>query len=270
MLKKEDVSTIKQLLLSNEYTLEEIAIQVGVSKTTVANINSGKAYRDKSLEYPLKLKKGAFTKNEVGFCAHLHRLGYTIKQINIILSKGSYTTISNNVYSNAEYITEETLEERKRIFDIISKPNEKLINKVTYNLTLDDFIYIKFLARMGAEIEDIYTIYLPFIASSTEFSAFPIDSIEKVRQYCEWGGKNNKIIYWIQQIYYNRVSSCENIKFYYDDINVDKLLLLDNTMSPQIIKEMITVKTKENFTKRGETQNETKEDFSQFETKTRP
>lgn len=184
MLKKEDVSTIKQLLLTNEYTLEEISNKIGVSKTTVANINNGKAYRDKSLTYPLKAKKGAFTKDEIGFCAHLHQLGYTIKQINIILSKGSYTTISNNVYSNLPYIENKELEERKRIFDIITKPNDKLINKTSFDLLKEDFVYIKFLARMGAELEDIYKLYLPLIAASTEFSEFPIDSMEKIKQYC--------------------------------------------------------------------------------------
>ena len=52
------------------------------------------------------------------------------------------------------------------------------------HLLKEDFVYIKFLARMGAQLEDIYRLYLPLIAASTEFSEFPIDSMEKIKQYC--------------------------------------------------------------------------------------
>ena len=37
-----------------------------------------------------------------------------------------------------------------------------------------------------------------------------------------------------------------------------------------LVNGNFTVKTKENFTKRGETQNETKEDFGQLKNETRP
>ena len=95
MISLDIVKAIKQDLLITDNPINEIADRYKVSKATVNNINTGKSHKEDIL-YPIRQPSNYyFADNEVAFIRYLAEQGYSAKQIHIILTKGSYSTISN-------------------------------------------------------------------------------------------------------------------------------------------------------------------------------
>lgn len=249
MLKKDVVKEIKECLENTDLSYREIAKQFNCSTSTISSINNGQTYTEERT-YPIRNTTSSLTDNERAFCCKLFKEGYTVKQIHIILSKGSYSTMANVVKGRGEYIYDEVLEKRRQTFDIITTPSEVFINTLSYDLTIHDFVYIKFLSRMNVSLNDILVLYMPLINYPTMFSNYPIKTLDDIQRYIEWGGTKNKIIYWILQVYYNKVNTYNNEKFYYNDININRFLKLSQSLDLQIVKEMLNFETKDNFKQR--------------------
>ena len=95
MISRQVVEAIKKDLLTTDNSINEIAEHYKVSKATVNNINIGKSHKEDIL-YPIRQPSNYyFADNEVAFIRYLAEEGYSAKQIHIILTKGSYSTISN-------------------------------------------------------------------------------------------------------------------------------------------------------------------------------
>lgn len=250
MLKKEDVASIKQLLSTTELTYRDIAGQFNCSPSTVSNINSGKSYQEPNMDYPLRAVRAILSDNDKAFCVKLFNEGYTIKQIHIIIGKASYTTIHSAITSTAKYKADAVLEKRLEIFNIITTPSHVFINTLDYDLTIHDFVYIKYLSRMNVPLDKVIELYLPLINYPTQFNNHPIKTVDDVKCYIEWGGTKNRIIYWILQLYYNKVNCYNKLDFYYNDININRFLKINQKLDLKIVKEMIEFDTKENFLKR--------------------
>ena len=78
---------IKEELLKQDKTMQEIAEEAGVNLCTVSNINTGQTYREESLKYPLRQKKVChstiLSKEQIEEIIYLLRNEYLIKMKDI-------------------------------------------------------------------------------------------------------------------------------------------------------------------------------------------
>lgn len=256
MIKKEIVNSIKQDLLVTNDPINVIADRYKVSKATVNNINTGISHKENIL-YPIRQPKNYyFSDNEVAFIRHLASLGYSAKQIHIILSKGSYSTISNLLASKTrmdvpDYKEDKFLEERREVFDFISTPYTELINTYSSSVTLEDAVYIKLLGRFMADIVETIEAFLPIIEIENVGLKYPIETKEDIEKYLEWGGANFSIIWWIKSIFNNKVSRVKDQPIHFNDFPIVRFREINPDINLIIVKEMIDFETKENF-KRSE------------------
>lgn len=254
MISKEVVALIKQDLLMTEDHFNDIADRYKVSRASVNNINTGKSHKENIL-YPIrKLSNNYFSDDEVSFIRYLSKIGYSAKQIHIILTKGSYSTISNIISSKTrvevgEYAGNKFLDERKYIFDIISTPHPNLVNTYTDTLTYEDAVYIKLLGRFMSNLIDTIEIFLPLI--ETEMIGFKhlLEDREDIETYLAWGGTTFNTIWWIKSIFNNKVNNLAGVPIHYDNFPIVLFKDIDPTINLIIVKDMINFETKENFKK---------------------
>ncbi len=257
MISKATVEAIKQDLLLTDLALGDIAKKHKVSRTSVVNINTGKSYPEQQFEYPIRsAQQTRLSDNEASFIKELVKLGYSAKQIHIILGKTSYTTISNVIQGKTrasadDYKPDGYLEKRKYTFDLIATPWPQFVNTYTDSITLEDAIYIKLLGRFMAPIEDVIEIFLPIIESDFVATEFPIESREDLLKYLEWGGTRFPTIWWIKGIFVNKINNIQGEPIFYDDFAADQYLIIDEYADIELIKEMIAFETKENFKRRS-------------------
>lgn len=258
MIKKEVVDLIKRDLATSNEHINLIAEKYNVSRASVNNINTGKSHRENDTVYPIRQPSNYyFTDNEVAFIRHLAKLGYSAKQIHIILTKGSYSTISNIISYKTRpedftYEPDRFLEERREVFDFISTPHSEIVNSYTDSITYDDAVYIKLLGRFMASLLDTLEIFLPII--ETEMIGFEnrIESKEDLAAYIEWGGSSFGSIWWIKNIFNNKINRMNNQTIHYNDFPLVNFKKVNPNINLIIIKEMIEFETKENFRKNSE------------------
>lgn len=254
MISKDVVKKIKEDLLMTNDHINDIADRYRVSKATVNNINVGKSHKENIL-YPIRqLSNNYFTDNEIAFIRYLASEGYSAKQIHIILTKGSYSTISNIISyktrpGDYEYHTDIFLDERKYIFDFISTPHPELVNQFTDSVTIEDARYIKLLGRFMANLLDTLEIYLPLIESDMVGFENVINSREDIAAYLEWGGTSFSSIWWIKSIFNNKINRIKEEQIHYDHFPIARFREVDPKINLIIIKEMIEFETKENYRK---------------------
>jgi hypothetical protein len=254
MISKDIVKKIKEELLLTDLTITDIAAKYNVSKATVNNINVGKSHRENTI-YPIRQSSNNyFSDNEVAFIRKLSNAGYSAKQIHIILTKGSYSTISNilNKKTRAEeleYVSDNFLEERLRVFNFISTPHTELINQHSNEITFEDAIYIKFLGRFMADLLDTLVAFLPIIEEDMIGFNFPIEDREDLERYLEWGGTQFKTIWFIKNIFYNIINRIDEDLIYYNDFPIVRFKEVNPRINLLIVKEMVEFETKENYKK---------------------
>jgi hypothetical protein len=254
MINKEIVKKIKEDLLMTSDHINEIADRYKVSRATVNNINTGKSHIENIL-YPIRqLSNNYFTDNEVAFIRTLAEDGYSAKQVHIIVTKGSYSTVSNIINYNTrpekyEYEYDKFLEERRKIFDFIAKPHPELINTYTDMITLDDAIYIKLLGRFMADILDTLEAFLPLIESEMIGFKNRIENRDDIAAYVEWGGTVFSSIWWIKNIFNNKINRVGEDPIHYNDFPIVRFREVDSNINLIIIREMIDFDTKENYRK---------------------
>lgn len=250
MISKKVVSQIKDDLENTEKTITEIAHQYEISRTTVMNINAGRTHGE-NREYPIRANpNNYFAKNEIAFIQHLAFLGYSIKQIHIIMTKGSYSTIANILKPSSEkfkYKANSRLDRRRDIFDILVTPHAAFINSYSNILTYDDAVYIKFLGRFMANMVDVIYIYLPIMETEIMAMEYPLESREDVKRYLEWGGTAIQNIWWIKNIYNNKVNNLEESPVFYNNFNIERFKQIDENIDLTIVEEMVNFRTKENY-----------------------
>lgn len=255
MISKDVVKQIKQDLLMTDDHINDIAERYHVSRATVNNINIGKSHKENIL-YPIRqLGNHYFMDNEVAFIRHLAKLGYSAKQIHIIITKGSYSTISNIINyktrpEEIEYISDRFLEERRKVFDFITTPHPQLVNQFTNMITLEDAVYIKLLGRFMADLLDTLEIFLPIIESDMVGFAYKIETKEDIARYLEWGGTTFGTIWWIKSIFNNKINRIGEEPIHYDQFPIGRFKEVDFNINLLIIKEMIEFETKENYRKK--------------------
>lgn len=257
MTRKERVKLIKHDLEFTDKTLSSIAAEYEVSRTTVNNINNGKTHKE-NREYPIRQTNAQyFTDNEVAFVRLLAEEGYSAKQIHIIMLKGSYGTVSNLIArkTRAEktiYRKDKNLELRRRIYDEITTPREEFINQHSERITLEDAVYIKFLGRFMADLAATVYIFLPLM--ETEMIAYDhkILSLDDVHQYLEWSGTSFETIWWIKNIFNNKVNNLLNQPIYYDDFPFYRFQEINQDIDMEVVRQMIYFNTKENYRRRPE------------------
>lgn len=254
MISKEIVKQIKAELELTTTHINDIAAKFGISKATVNNINAGKSHREERL-YPIRQASNYyFTDNEVAFVRYLAKLEYSAKQIHIIITKGSYSTISNIIAHKTrpgyyEYTEDKFLEERRRVFDFISTPHAELVNKYTDNITYEDGVYIKLLGRFMANLVDTLFIFIPLMESDMVGFKYKIDKKEDIERYLEWGGSYFKTIWWVKSIFNNKVNRLQEKLITYDNFPINRFREISPTINLGIVKEMIDFETKENYRK---------------------
>lgn len=252
MIDKNIVKQIKQDLLMTEDRISDIADRYKVSKATVNNINIGKSHRENIL-YPIRqLSNNYFTDNEVAFIRHLSELGYSAKQIHIIITKGSYSTISNIIGyktrpDHYEYIPDKFLDERREVFNFIITPHPELINRYTDSITLEDAIYIKLLGRFMANILDTLEIFLPIIESEMIGFTHKIETRDDIARYLEWGGTAFGTIWWVKNIFNNKINRVQDDPIHYNEFPIVRFREVNPNINLIIVKEMIDFETKENY-----------------------
>lgn len=254
MISLDIVKAIKKDLLTTENTINEIAERYQVSKATVNNINIGKSHKEDIL-YPIRQPSNYyFADNEVAFIRYLAEEGYSAKQIHIILTKGSYSTISNIIGYKTRpeeytYIKDKFLEERKYIFDFIASPHTELINPFTDSITYEDAVYIKLLGRFMADLLDTLEAFLPIIESDMVGFSYQITTRKDLETYLEWGGTAFSSIWWIKSIFNNKINRIKEQIIHYDKFPIVRFREIDPNINLIIIKEMIEFETKENYRK---------------------
>lgn len=254
MISKEIVKQIKQELELTNTHINDIAAKFGVSKATVNNINAGKSHKEERL-YPIRQASNYyFTDNEVAFIRYLAKEGYSAKQIHIIITKGSYSTISNVIAHKTrpgdyEYTHDSFMDERRRVFDFISTPHPELVNRYTDNITYEDGVYIKLLGRFMADLVDTLVIFIPLMESDTVGFKYKIETREDIERYLEWGGTYIKTIWWVKSIFNNKVNRLQEKLITYDNFPINRFREINPTINLVIIKEMIDFETKENYRK---------------------
>lgn len=254
MISIDIINAIKKDLLTTENTIAEISTRYNVSKATVNNINTGKSHKENIL-YPIRQQSNYyFADNEVAFIRQLAAEGYSAKQIHIILTKGSYSTISNIIgYKTRpeeyEYIKDPFLEERREVFDFIATPYIELINQFVNSITYDDAVYIKLLGRFMASLLDTLEAYLPIIEEDMIGYLYPIQNRDDIEKYLEWGGTSFSTIWWIKSIFNNKVNNLNEQPIHYNDFPIVRFREIDENINLVIVKEMIDFETKENYRK---------------------
>lgn len=254
MISREVVEAIKRDLLTTNNPINDIAERYKVSKATVNNINTGKSHKEDIL-YPIRQPSNYyFADNEIAFIRKLSQLGYSAKQIHIILTKGSYSTISNIIgYKTRpeeyEYIPDKFLEERKKIFDFIATPHTELINPFVDSITYEDAVYIKLLGRFMSSLLDTLEAFLPIIESDMIGFEYTIKDRDDIEAYLEWGGTSFSSIWWIKSIFNNKINRINEQLIHYDKFPIVRFREVDPTINLVIIKEMIEFETKENYRK---------------------
>lgn len=255
MINKDIVNQIKQDLLMTEDHINDIADRYHVSRATVNNINIGKSHKENIL-YPIRQSGNHyFTDNEVAFIRYLAGLGYSAKQIHIIITKGSYSTISNIINyktrpEEIEYKLDKFLEERREVFDFIVTPYPELINQFTSMITIDDAVYIKLLGRFMADLLDTLEIFLPIIESDMVGFTYKIETREDIARYLEWGGTSFGTIWWIKSIFNNKINRIGEEFIHYDQFPIGRFKEVNFNVNLLIIKEMVEFETKENYKKK--------------------
>ena len=252
MINKDIVKKIKEDLLMTSDHINEIADRYKVSRASVNNINTGKSHKENIL-YPIrKLSNNYFTDNEIAFIRLLANEGYSAKQIHIIITKGSYSTVSNIINYNTrpdnyEYEYDKFLEERREIFDFISTPHIELVNTYTDMVTIDDAIYIKLLGRFMSDLLDTLEIFLPLIESEMIGFSHPIKDRDDIATYIEWGGTAFNSIWWIKNIFNNKINRVGDEPIHFNQFPIVRFKEVRSDINLIIIKEMIDFETKENF-----------------------
>lgn len=241
-------------LEKEELSIKEIAEKYGVNKGTISNINNGKSYFDANRKYPIRDARENRCTNTYykTFIAYYNKY-YTYKQLHIMISKFSYPTICDMPKSVTKVIYgyNAELEERRKIFDIITTPNKKILSSID-KITFEDAIYIKFLARFGVKLEDIIYMFLNIINEESKvYQMIPLETKEDITKYLSWEGKQSSIIWFIQGIYYNTIKHINNQPIYFDDFDVEKYFESVLTVKQvKIAKEMLNFHTQENFLRR--------------------
>lgn len=254
MISRDIVNKIKEDLLMTNDHINEIADRYKVSKATVNNINVGKSHKENIL-YPIRqLVNNYFTDNEIAFIRDLSSKGYSAKQIHIIITKGSYSTISNIISyktrpEHYEYKIDKFLEERRAVFDFIATPHAELINTFTDSVTYDDAVYIKLLGRFMADLLDTLEIFLPLIEGEMVGFTYQIQSKEAIAAYLEWGGTAFGSIWWIKSIFNNKINKIAEKEIHYNDFPIARFREVDPKINLILIKEMVDFDTKENYRK---------------------
>lgn len=254
MIRKEVVCKIKEDLLMTNDTIETIAERYKVSRASVNNINTGKSHKEDIL-YPIRRQNNYyFSNNEIAFIRHLATLGYSAKQIHIIITKGSYSTVSNIINGKTRpldevYEYDKFLEERREVFDFISQPHPELVNNYTDSITLDDAVYIKLLGRFMANLVDTLEIFLPLIESEMVGFTYQIRTRDDIEMYLEWGGTSFGIIWWIKNIFNNKINRLGDEPIHYNDFPIVRFREVNPNINLVIVKEMIELETKENYKK---------------------
>ena len=166
---------------------------------TIANINDGITYRQNDISYPLR-KPTTLTKNEEAFIIK-YRKQYTPKHLYYIINKSTLNAIMNIYLDDSLirfYSKDDTLENRRRVLDVMITPSPQLVNSYSYLLTLEDYQYIQLLSKLEVPIEDILYIFIELISFETEFDQYPITTKEQLGQYYYWSARKvesaNKII----------------------------------------------------------------------------
>ena len=237
-----------------ELSIKEIAEKYGVSKGTISNINNGKSHFNNNRKYPIRKARENRCINVYykAFISHYNK-HYNYKQLHIIISKFSYPTICDmaRFVNKGDYGYNAELEERRKVFDIITTPNKKFLNSID-KITFEDAIYIKFLARFNTKIEDVIYIFLDIINRESEvYQMIPLQTKEDVIKYLSWGGKQSSILWFIQGIYYNTIKNINNQPIFFDDFDIEKHFKdVLTTKQLKIAKEMLDFHTQENYLRR--------------------
>jgi hypothetical protein len=254
MIHPDKVKKIKEDLLLTELPIAEIAKNHGISKATVNNINIGKSHKEQII-YPIRQPNNyVFSDNEVAFIRLLQKEGYSAKQIHIIMTRGSYSTISNILSRKTraeeiEYAEDKFMERRREMFDLIVTPHTELINPFSDQIIYEDAVYIKLLGRFMADLVDTIEAFLPIIEVNMVGYSYPIETREDIEKYLEWGGSEFATIWFIKNIFNNKINKINEQPIHYDDFPIAKFKIIDPFADLTIIKEMIDFKTKENFRK---------------------
>jgi len=254
MIHKDKVKKIKEDLLLTELPIAEIAKIHGVSKATVNNINVGKSHKEQTI-YPIRQSNNyIFTDNEVAFIRLLQEEGYSAKQIHIIMTRGSYSTVSNILSRKTraeefDYKEDKFLERRREMFDLIVNPSSELVNNFSDQITYEDAVYIKLLGRFMADLVDTIEAFLPVIEVGMIGYKYPIETREDIEKYLEWGGSEFSTIWFIKNIFNNKINRLNEQPIHYNDFPITKFKMIDPFADLTIIKEMIDFKTKENYRK---------------------
>lgn len=242
-------------LEKEELSVKEIAEKYNLNRGTISNINNGKSYFDKNRKYPIRnARENRCTNTYYKTFVSYYSKHYSYKQLHLIISNFSYPTIcsmgkgstNSTIYGyNAE------LEERRKVFDIITKSNKNFITSID-KITFEDAIYIKFLGRFGAKIEDIIFIFLDVINRESEtYQMIPLKTKEDIVKYISWEGKQSSIIWFIQGIYYNTIKNIYDEPIYFNDFDIEKYfgsVLTEKQIA--IAKEMLDFETQENYLRR--------------------
>lgn len=253
MISKDIVQKIKIELEHSTNSINSISERYSVSKATVNNINSGKSHREERV-YPIRESNNYFSDNEVAFIRQLAKDGYSAKQIHILLAKGAYSTISNIIAHKTRveaggYKEDKFLEERKKVFDFLVTPHPLLVNTYTDQITVEDAQYIKLLGRFMADQISTIEIFMPLIESDMAAFKYKIETREDLERYLEWRGDAFKIIWWIKNIFVNKVNNLNGEPINYDAFPLIRFREVDPQINLPLIKEMIDFETKENYRK---------------------
>lgn len=254
MISKNIVLAIKNDLFATNDSVSQLSERYKVSKATINNINVGKSHKEDRV-YPIRQPSNYyFSDNEVAFIRHLAANGYSAKQIHIIMTKGSYSTISNIIGYKTRpedytYAPDKFLEERKNVFDFISTPHTKLINPFINSITYEDAVYVKLLGRFMASLLDTLEAFLPIIETDMVGFTHPMQTREDIETYLEWGGTAFGSIWWIKSIFNNKVNKLNDKPIHYNNFPIVRFKEVDPHINLIIIKEMIEFNTKENYRK---------------------
>lgn len=253
MISKDTVIKIKIELEHTDNSIASIASRYSVSKATINNINTGKSHREER-KYPIRQSNNYFSDNEVAFIRKLAAEGYSAKQIHIILTKGAYSTISNIIArktrsEETEYKKDDLLEERLSVFNLISSPHEELVNTFTDQITLEDAQYIKLLGRFMADMISTIEVFMPLIQSNMVGFSYKIETREDLERYLEWRGDSFGTIWWIKNIFINKINNLNGDPIHYNQFPIQRFREIYPEINLFTVKEMVEFETKENYKK---------------------
>lgn len=249
---QESLDSIINDLQHDELSIVEIANKYDVSRNTITNINNGTSYYNKDLTYPIRKvkKKKGYNYYYKAFVQHYYKQ-YGLKRLHIILSQFNYNTLNNWLKEEiVPYSYNKELEERKFVFDCITKPRKEFITSQN-SITLRDAVYIKFLARFGVSLADVIYTFIDVINyEGGYYKLKPLKTKEDVEKYLDWGGTESRIIWYIKNVWYQKFYNYDNEPYYYNDFDLSVFNNILNEKELQIASEMMNCNTKENWKRR--------------------